>query len=192
MIGHFEAHDGAVTDEALIGLLGGAFDEGRRGRAADQVLARGRRLRRRKRAAPALGAFGVVADSAGLALALTGPSASAGPAGAGSGHALSSNGTVVNVDEASFSVHTDAKTGVVTVTLRQMFDEGELEAVLAKAGVRAIFNAPCDHGPGIKDLNAFGVQLSSGPGRRRGRHRPVQDAERVRARLQRLAGPLCP
>jgi hypothetical protein len=156
MIEQFEADDGGITDEALIGMLGSAFDEGRRGRAASDVLARGRRLRRRKRAVPAFGALGAVAVCAGLALALTGPSRPAGPAGAGSGEALRSNGAIVNVDEASFSVHTDAKTGLVTITFRQLFDEDALEPVLAEAGVRAVFNTPCD-GPGIKSLNPFSV-----------------------------------
>lgn len=161
MIEQFEQRGGGITDEALIGLVGTAFDEGRRGRAASDVLARGRQLRRRKRAVPALGTLGVVAVAAGLALALTGPSTSASPASASSGDALTSNGTVVNVDEASFSVHTDAKTGIVTVTLRQFFDEDELEPILAKAGIRAVFNPRCE-GPGIKDLNLLGSGISGG------------------------------
>lgn len=147
----FEQRSGGITDEALIGLVGTAFDEGRRGRAASDVLARGRQLRRRKRAVPALGALGVLAASASLALALTGPNTAASPAGASSGHALTSNGTVVNVNEASFSVHTNAKTGIVTVTFRQLFDEDEVKVILAEAGVRAVFNPRCT-GPGIKSL----------------------------------------
>jgi len=147
----FEQQGGGITDEALIGLVGTAFDEGRRGHEASDVLARGRQLRRRKRAVPALGALGVVAACAGLGLALAGPSTPASPAGASSGHALTSNGTVVNVDNASFSVHTNAKTGIVTVTFRQLFDEDEVKVILAEAGVRAVFNPRCA-GPGIKYL----------------------------------------
>jgi hypothetical protein len=143
-----EQRGGGITDEALIGLVGAAFDEGRRGHEASDVLARGRQLRRRKRAVPALGALGVLAASASLALALAGPNSAA---SASPGHALTSNGTVVNVDEASFSVHTNAKTGIVTVTLRQFFDEDELKPILAKAGVRAVFNPRCT-GPGVKSL----------------------------------------
>lgn len=157
MIEPFEAYDGGITDEALIGLVASAFDEGRRGRAATDVLARGRQLRRRKRAVPALGALGVIAASAGLGLALAGPSAPASPAGANSGHAFTSNGAVVNVDEASFSVHTNAKTGIITVTVRQFEDEAYFKQVLAEAGVRAIFDVPCTNEPGIKELNPFGV-----------------------------------
>lgn len=149
MIEQFEAHDGGDTDEALIGLVGSAFDEGRRGRAASDVLARGRQLRRRKRAVPALAALGLIAAaSAGLSLAVNGPNA---------GHTLAADGTVVNVDEASFSVHTDAKTGIITVTVRQFLNEDELKQVLAEAGVRAQFDAHCP-GPGVKVLNPFGVE----------------------------------
>lgn len=141
MVEQCEAHDGGITDEALIGLLGNAFDEGGCGRAASDVLARGRRLRRRKRALPALG---VVAVSAGPALALTGPGTSAGPADASSGHALTSRGTVMNVDEASFSVHTDAKTGDIAITFHQLFhDEDGLKKTLAEAGVPVVVNSLC-------------------------------------------------
>jgi len=52
---------------------------------------------------------------------------------------LTGNGTVVNVDNAAFSVHTDVKTGKVAVTIRQYGDEGELKQILAKAGIRTVF-----------------------------------------------------
>jgi len=145
MIEDFEEHGGGVSDAALIDLVGSAFDEGRRGRDAQEVLARGRRLRRRKRAVPALGALGVVAVSASLAVALSGPSGTANPTAAGSGHSMASNGTVVNVDNAAFSVHTDAKTGKVTVTIRQFNDEGALQQILAKAGIRTVFDSVTVH-----------------------------------------------
>jgi hypothetical protein len=145
MIEEFEEHDGGVSDTALIGLVGSAFDEGRRGRDTQDVLARGRQLRRRKRAVPALGALGVIAVAASLAVALTGPSGTANPTAAGSGHSLTSNGAVVNVDNAAFSVHTDAKTGKVTVTIRQFNDEGELKQILAKAGIRTVFDSVTVH-----------------------------------------------
>ena len=140
MIEEFEQHEGGASDAALISLVGSAFDEGRRGREASDVLARGRRLRRRKRAVPALGALGVVAVSASLAIALTGPNGARTTPEAGSGHSLTSRGTTVNVDNAAFSVHTDAKTGKVTLTFRQLADESELEQILAKAGIRAAFH----------------------------------------------------
>ena len=109
----FEQHDDAGSDTALISLVGSAFDEGRRGRDTQDDLARGRALRRRKRAVPALAALGVVAASASLAVALTGPSGAANTTNADPGHSLTANGTAVNVDNAAFSVHTDTKTGKV-------------------------------------------------------------------------------
>lgn len=141
MIDEFEQQDGGVTDEALMGLVGSAFDEGRRGRDAQAVLARGRQLRRRKRAIPTLGALAVVAVSTTLAVALNGPSGAAGATAAGSGHTPADNGTTVNMDNAAFSVHTDAKTGRVTITLRQFEDVDELEQLLAKAGIRSYFHS---------------------------------------------------
>ena len=141
MIEDFEKHDGGVSDAALISLVGSAFDEGRRGRETQDVLARGRTLRRRKRAVPVLGALGVVAVAASLAVALTGPSGAGSTTSAGAGHSLTADGAVVNVDNAAFSVHTDAKTGKVTVTIRQFIDEGELKQILAKAGIRTVFDS---------------------------------------------------
>lgn len=154
MIEQFEAHDDGITEEALIGLLGSAFDEGRRGRATSAVLARGRQLRRRKRTAPALAALGVIAAAAGLSLTLTGPSA---------GHTVTADGAAVNVDEASFSVHTNARTGAVTVTILEYFHEDELKQILAEAGIRAVFNPPCE-GPGIKDLNPYNGVITNDVG----------------------------
>jgi hypothetical protein len=135
----FEKHHGGVSDTALISLVGSAFDEGRRGRDAHDVLARGRQLRRRKRAMPALGALAIVAASASLTAALTGPSGAAGTTDAQSGRSLIANGTAVNVDNAGFSVHTDATTGKVQFTLRQSIDADELKQILARAGVRTYF-----------------------------------------------------
>ena len=151
MIEDFDEHDGGATDVALMSLVGSAFDEGRRGRDAQDVLARGRRLRRRKRAVPALGALAVVAASAGLALALTGPSGAAGATHAQTGHSMTADGAVVNVDNAAFSVHTDAKTGRVTVTLREFVDQDALKQILATAGIRAYFAST------VVSPNAHGV-----------------------------------
>ena len=137
----FEQRDDAGSDTALIGLVGSAFDEGRRGRDPQDVLARGRALRRRKRAVPALAALGVVAASASLAVTLAGPSGAANTTNADPGHSLTANGTAVNVDNAAFSVHTDTKTGTVTITLKKFEDEGELQSTLAKAGIRTYFYA---------------------------------------------------
>jgi len=64
-----------------------------------------------------------------------------GAAGAQAGHSLSANGALVNVDNAAFSVHTDAKSRKVTVTVWQLVDENELKQVLAKASIRALFSS---------------------------------------------------
>ena len=140
-------------EEPVLDLVETAFADVHLDRDASDVVARGRRLRRRRRAVPALGALGVLAASAGLAFALTGPSSPAGTATAGSGRTLTSGGAVVNVNEASFSIRTDAKTGIITLSLKEyVVDEGELKQVLARAGVRAVFNATC-MGPGVKELS---------------------------------------
>lgn len=148
--------DGTYGDPVL-GLVEAAFADVHLDRDTLDVVGRGRRLRRRKRAMPALGAVGVLAVSAGLALTLAGPNSAAGQAGANSGHTLSLNGSEVNVDTASFSVHTDAKTGTVTVTIRQFEDEAYFKQVMAEAGVRMVFDAPCTNSPGIKGLDIRGV-----------------------------------
>lgn len=142
MIEEFENSERTAADTALIALVGSAFGEHRRGHEVHDVLARGRQLRRRKRAMPALGALGVVATSLGLAAALTGTSSTANTPDAQARHSLGANGAVVNVDNAAFSVHTNARTGKITVTVWQLADENELEQVLAKAGVHAFFYAP--------------------------------------------------
>jgi len=152
-----ERNDERTHDERVLGLVESAFADVHLDRAVPDVVGRGRQLRRRKRLVPALGAFGVLAASAGLALALTGPSNPAGAATASSGHTLNVNGSEVNVDNASFSVHTNAKTGIVTVTVRQFQDENYFKQVLAEAGIRAIFDVPCTNQPGIKGLNPRGV-----------------------------------
>lgn len=115
-------------------LVGTAFADVRLDGDARDVISRGRTLRRRRKAVPVLATAGILAASLSLA-AVTQSS----PASVGS-HALSYNGSVVNVDEAGFSIHTDVQTGTVTVTVRQLFDQAELEALLAKAGVRAVFH----------------------------------------------------
>ena len=149
-------------NEPVLGLVETAFADVHLDRDAFEVVARGRRLQRRKRAVPALGALGVLAASTSLAFALTGPSGPAGTAAAKSGRTLASGGTVVDVNEASFSVHTDAKTGIITLSLNEYaVDEGELKQVLAQAGVRTVFDATC-MGPGIKELSLHGVISEDG------------------------------
>ena len=152
----------ATYNEPVLGLVETAFADVHLNRDAFDVLARGRRLQRRRRAVPALGALGVLGASASLAFALTGPSSPADTATASSGRTLTSGSTVVDVNEASFSVHTDAKTGIITLSLKEyVVDEGELKQVLAQAGVRAVFDATC-MGPGIKELSLHGVISEDG------------------------------
>lgn len=115
-------------------LVGTAFADLRLDGDARDVIARGRTLRRRRKAVPALATAGILAASLSLA-AITQPSQSS----AGT-HALGYNGAVVNVDEASFSVHTDAANGTVTVTIKQLFNASELRTILAKAGIPAAFH----------------------------------------------------
>ena len=88
-----------------------------------------------RKAVPALATAGILAASLSLAVVTQ-----SSPPSVGS-HALGYHGAVVNVDEAGFSIHTDAKTGGVTVTVSQAFDEAELKALLAEAGVPAAFNS---------------------------------------------------
>lgn len=115
-------------DQDVYDEVGAAFDGVRFDREASEVIQRGRTLRRRHRAMPAVAAAGVLAVSLSLAV-VTQHSPASTPGGA-----------VVNVDEAAFSVHTNAKTGVVTVDIRELVDESELEHVLAEAGVPAVFH----------------------------------------------------
>jgi hypothetical protein len=107
-------------------LVGTAFADVHLDGDADKVMARGRALRRRKRTVPALAVAGIAAVSLSLALATQ----------AGSGKPSTYDGSVVNASNAAFTVQTDTKTGVITVTERELFDPKQMQAVLAKAGVR--------------------------------------------------------
>jgi hypothetical protein len=115
-------------------LVGTAFADVHLNGDAHDVISRGRTLRRRRKAVPVLATAGILAASLSLAAVTQSTPSSAGS------HALGYNGAVVNVDEAGFSIHTDVKTGEVTVTLTQMFDEAELKALLTKAGVPTAFH----------------------------------------------------
>jgi hypothetical protein len=115
-------------DQDVYEEVGAAFAEVHLGRDADEVMKRGRTLRRRRQAMPAMAVAGVLAVSLGVAT-VTSQSHS------------SSKVALVNVDEAAFSVHTNAKTGDVTVTIRELFDENQLKRVLAEAGIPAAFHA---------------------------------------------------
>jgi hypothetical protein len=91
-----------------------------------RAVSRGRALRRRRRALPAVAVTGILAAS--LSLAAVTQTDSGGRGG-------KTGAFVMNVDNAAFSVHTDAKTGLVTVTFRQLNDPSELQTLLQQAGV---------------------------------------------------------
>ena len=119
-------------DQQVYDEVGTAFADVRLDRDAEDVIRRGRTLRRRRRAMPALAAAGVLAFSLSLA-AVTVPT-----------HSSTRTTKVnvdVNVDEAAFSVHTNATTGVVTITIRNFFDENLLKQTLADAGIPAVFHS---------------------------------------------------
>jgi hypothetical protein len=94
-------------------------------RDAEDVIKRGRTLRRRRRTMPALAAAVVLAFSLSLVAVTAHTHRSARVA-------------VVNVDEAAFSIHTDAQSGVVTLTMRQFLDESQVTKLLADAGIPAV------------------------------------------------------
>lgn len=147
MISH--DHD-STLDGPVLDLVGTAFADVHLDRDASDVIGRGRRSRRRRRAMPALATAGILAVSLSLA-AMTQDSAS-------SEHNLGYNGAVVNVDEAGFSVHTDAKTDDVTVSITdELFNAKLLRETLAKAGIPAIVRvdttAPACSWQGAKALD---------------------------------------
>src|SRR5215472_18500806 len=90
-------------------------------RPAEEVMARGRTLRLRRRLLRGLS--GVTAASAAMALALALP-----PGGAGFRQ--------VHVNEAAWSVNTN-QDGTVTLQVRKAADPVRLESVLSQAGVTA-------------------------------------------------------
>jgi len=115
-------------------VVGRAFPDLRLHADTRDVINRGRTLRRRRKAVPVLATAGILAVSLSLAATAQSSRSAAGT------QALDYHGSVVNVDEAGFSVHTDAAHGTVVVTLKQLFDASELRAVLAKAGIPAAFH----------------------------------------------------
>ncbi|MBR7829426.1 hypothetical protein KDK95_24175 [Actinospica sp. MGRD01-02] len=117
-------------DQQLYDEVGTAFADVRLERDATDVIRRGRTLRRRRKAVPALAAAGVLAFSLSLAAVTV------------QTHPSSRTTLVnVNVDEAAFSVHTNATTGVMTITIRDFHDENLLKQTLADAGIPAVFHS---------------------------------------------------
>ncbi|WP_034264416.1 hypothetical protein [Actinospica robiniae] len=118
------------NDQDIYDEVASAFRDVSAPDGPDAAISRGRTLRRRRRTMPALAVVGVVAASLGLATLTQ-------PAGPSNQRSLSYGNKVVNVDNAAFSVHTDARTGYITVTMRQFTDPSALEAILKNAGITA-------------------------------------------------------
>jgi hypothetical protein len=106
----------------------------------EAIIARGQRLRTRRRAITGTAALG--ATALGATLTLTPPAVPA-----ASPHASASAPSVAQMDLAAWSVHANPDT-TVTVTVHELFDADHLRDALARAGVRAVvqFNGPdCAH-----------------------------------------------
>ena len=112
-------------DQDVYDEVGSAFTDVHLERDAEDVIKRGRTLRRRRRTMPALAAACVLAFSLTVAAVTLQSHRSAAVA-------------VVNVDEAAFSIHTDAQSGVVTLTMRQFMDASVVKKLLAEAGIPAV------------------------------------------------------
>ena len=110
-----DQHDQAVYDE-----VSSAYSDVHLDRDAEDVIKRGRALRRRRRTVPALAAAGALVFSLGVA-------------GVAAHSHRSTSVAVVNVDESEFSIHTDAKSGVVTLTMRQFMDASVVTKLLARS-----------------------------------------------------------
>ena len=111
------------TDEMFAALESG-FRDIDLDDSLESVIARGRRLRDRRRMRTGLAATGVAAIAA-LAVAL--PSTSGGSSARDAG---------VNVQMAGWSVHTDAD-AKVTLTMHDLADPDQVRKVLAEAGITA-------------------------------------------------------
>lgn len=122
-------------DQKIYDEVDAAFGNVHAYQDAEAVVARGRLLRRRRRAVPALVTACVVAAASGLGLAVVGGPASdpvAGPT-------IRARVVPIDVDNAAFSVRTDLKTGFVTITVHGLDDPDELRKVLADGGIASYF-----------------------------------------------------
>jgi hypothetical protein len=128
------------NDQDIYDEVGAAFGNVSAPAGPGAAIARGRTLRRRHRTMPALATAGVVAVSLGLAT-LTQTSAPAHTAADGAANGTTKPNTVaVNVQDAAFSVYTDAKTGLVTITVKEFEDQDKLKQALSQAGISAVFH----------------------------------------------------
>ncbi len=121
-------------DRVLVGVLERSVGEVHFDRETEGIVSRGRTLSRRRRAVPALATAGVVAASLSLAAA-TQHGGQTRQAQARQTPSQQAGSGVLNVENASFTVHTDPTTGVVTVNLSVLGDPSQLQALLKKAGI---------------------------------------------------------
>lgn len=123
------------------------------------ITSRGRAYRRRR-------LTGLAVPGAALVIALV--LGLSGVFGAAPGH---SPGTIQTKD---FTL-TSYTNGTVGLTLKQLFDPGELQQALAKAGIRAVVrtNTYCASQPAGPNPAAIGVLVGSGPGPGKGKASPA-------------------
>jgi hypothetical protein len=124
-------NESGMNDGTVMEIVGGSLGGTRMERPLDEITARGRGIRKRRRSIASAAAVSVLGVSLAVALPLSG---SSGQPVAAHGQTQSQ---AVNVDLAAWSVHTNADS-TVTMTVRQFHDPQQLRQVLARAGVRAI------------------------------------------------------
>ena len=120
-------------DVDLVGLLERSVGEVHLDRGPEGIVSRGRSLNRRKRTVPALATVGILAVSLGLAATTQHGGQIRQAEQARQTPATRSSG--LNVQNAAYAVHTDAKTGEVTVTLASLADPSALQDALKNAGI---------------------------------------------------------
>lgn len=124
-------NDSDIQNTDILDLVDGSLSTVRMQRPIDEITARGRRLRTRRRSIAGAAAVGVLGASLAIALPLSGSSGQPAVAYA------PTQSQVVNVDLAAWSVHTNADS-TVTLTVREYQDPALMQQVLARAGVSAI------------------------------------------------------
>jgi hypothetical protein len=166
-------------DTGVLDALGGTFAGQSMTTSLDSVVARGRRTRNRHRAVAAgigtsaaalVAAIGVLAPSSG---GPAGPAVASGVTGA-TAAATSQNPVVVqkggvDIENASFSVHTNAdQTVLVTILDKQIFDVAALREAVTAAGIPADVREltppydnkrsyQCKATPGVTMLDSKGI-----------------------------------
>lgn len=127
----------SMNDSDILDRVDGSLSGVRMQRPIDEITARGRRLRTRRRSIAGAAAVCVLGASLAIALPLSGSSGQPVVAYA------PTQSQVVNVDLAAWSVHTNADS-TVTLTVREFQDPVQMQQVLARAGVSAIVTQGAD------------------------------------------------